>query len=226
MRAFGSLVNITVITPAIRGRVECSPADIANNSLWIQNSTFTDYKTNTTFPTWIPKYEMFGGPLAPDAQSLTCCFNSSNEDRSYLQPNPLSIGFWTQDLARSANVKTISSTLNNFTVKWIHGDGAPTGPYTGGTRPMLYFPERPMIQALKCMPIFETSTAQVVVDETGGVQQYHILDEPVPDRSAWTDAFIWHEVTDPDEPAFKNTIKTFNSSGTVTQYAQQNITTR
>ncbi|KAJ4294300.1 hypothetical protein N0V90_007990 [Kalmusia sp. IMI 367209] len=226
LEAYGSLVNVTLTSPAIRGRVECSPAEIANTSVWISNTTFTNYDTNKTMKGWIPEYEMLGGPLAPDAQYLSCCFNYSDPSRAGNVPNPLAIGFWTQDFANSSEY--ISSTLNNFTVKWIYGDGADRNRIQGpaSIQQSLYFPELPKIQALKCMPIFETSEAEIVVDkQTGRILKYHILKEPSPDNGAWSDAFIFHDVPDPDDPEFKKTVTSTKSLDEVQRYAPQNLTT-
>ena len=60
-----------------------------------------------------------------------------------------------------------------------------------GAGDMLYFPEPPTIQALNCMPTFESSPAVVTVEpKTGVVKHYRILDDPLREDVAWSDHYL------------------------------------
>ena len=232
LEVYGSLVNVTLTTPALRGRVEChQPEEIRNGSTsWNTNSTLTDYKTNKTSPQNIPNSAMLGTTLAPDGMNIKCCTNNTNPSRGRTEMAPLAIGYWTQDFANASQY--ITGTLNNFTVKWIHGDGANVP--TDMPESELYFSKIPKIQAVKCMPIFESSEAEIVVDkEDGKVLSYRILKEPTVDDSAWTDNFVFHKPTDPNDPVLQQELKSDtadcerkNLSDCSRPSARQNLTTR
>jgi hypothetical protein len=228
--AYGSLINVTLTTPAIRGRVEChQPEEIRNGSTnWNYNTTWTDSETNKTTEVNLPNSRMLGGPTVPDSRYIACCFNHTDTSLNASLPQPLAIGFWTQDFANTSEY--VSASLNNFTVKWIKGDGAAQDGLmsNAGT---LYFPEVPKIQAIKCMPIFERAEAEIVVDnQTRRVLSYNILGEPTPDDSAWSDSFVIHDLSDPDDPAVKKEIKDASSlcdpDSPCSSRVMQNLTTR
>lgn len=205
--AYGALINITMTTPAIRGRVECyQPEEIRNGSTnWIYNTTWTDQETNKTKKVNIPATGMFGGPTLPDSRYVSCCYNHTDSSLNNSVPQPLALGFWTQDFGNTSEY--VSAALNNFTVKWITGDGASQDGLMSNQE-TLYFPNIPKIQAVKCTPVFETAEADIVVDKQGGrILSYHILGEPTPDDGAWSDAFVLHDLSDPNDPAVKKEIK-------------------
>ncbi|KAF1965119.1 hypothetical protein BU23DRAFT_629080 [Bimuria novae-zelandiae CBS 107.79] len=203
--ASGSLINITLTSPAIRGRVECyQPEEVRNGgTTWNTNTTSVDPNTNKTVNINYPNYSMFGASLAPDAKSLSCCTNNTNPSRKLAEMAPLAIGFWTQDLGNST--QSVTGSNNNLTVKWIYGDGSNLG---GFEQSQIYFRKIPKIQAVKCMPIFETSEAEIVVNkQTGRVLSHRILNDPRTDDSAWSDSFVFHEPTDPNDPGFKKEVE-------------------
>ncbi|KAL5393093.1 hypothetical protein PMIN06_001716 [Paraphaeosphaeria minitans] len=205
--AYGAPINITMTTPAIRGRVECyQPEEIRNGSTnWNYNTTWTDPDTNQTKKVNMPATSMFGGPTLPDSRYVSCCYNHTDSSLNGSAPLPLALGYWTQDFANTSEY--VSASLNNFTVKWVAGDGASLDGLMSDQE-TLYFPNIPNIQAVKCMPVFEKAEADIVVDKQGGsVLSYHILGEPTPDDGAWTDAFVLHALSDPNDPAVKKEIK-------------------
>lgn len=232
LEVFGSLVNVTLTTPALRGRVEChQPEEIRNGSTnWNTNSTRIDPETNKTVQQNMPNYVMLGTTLAPDAMYLKCCTNNTDPSRKRTDLAPLAIGYWTQDSANTSQY--ITGALNNFTVKWIHGDGANIP--SDMPESDLYFGKIPKIQAVKCMPFFETSEAEIVVDkEFGKVLSYRILEDATVDNSAWTDNFVFHEPTDRNDPVFKQQVKLTKEACEKQNYttdcypeAMQNLTTR
>lgn len=84
----------------------------------------------------------------------------------------------------------------NLIIKWIRG---PAGfAYLSGY-PEIHesiFSEAPVMQALKCMPEIEVSRAEVLVDlGSGVVQDYRILDVPIPDNVAWSDSLIYRNLS-------------------------------
>jgi hypothetical protein len=228
--AYGSLINVTLTTPAIRGRVECyQPEEIRNGSTnWNSNSTWTDFETNKTKEINAPKSIMLGGPIVPDSRSLSCCFNHTDTSLNSSISQPLAIGFWTQDLANTSEY--VSAALNNFTVRWITGDG-PAQDSSMSSPDSIYFPEIPRIQAVKCMPVFEKAEADVVVDkQSGRVLSYDIVGDPIPDDSAWSESFVIHDLSDPDDPAVKKEIKDTSDlcdpRSPCPSQVMQNLTTR
>lgn len=230
VETYASLVNITMTTPAIRGRVQCyQPEEIRNGSTrWLTNTTFTDPETNKTVRNVMPNNLMLGGPLAPDAKYISCCYNHTIKPSNDTLPQPVAIGFWTQDLADTS--KYVSASLNNFTVKWIQGDADP-GHASMDSSPTVYFPKNPKIQAVKCMPTFEKAEAEIVVDkEAKRVLSHRILGEPVADDSAWSDSFVVHDLSDPNDPAVQKEIKDTSNlcdpDSPCPSMVMQNLTTR
>lgn len=131
--------------------------------------------------------------LTAQADSVQCCANLTG-NAPY---NPSVIAYWTENWLDGLSLRDGSlhhGTTANLIVKWMRG---PTG--FGRTVPfnvdVLYFPEPPAIQALNCMPTFESSRAEVTVElGTGEVQHHRILDTPVQEDVAWSDAFQWRDI--------------------------------
>ena len=232
LSTYGSLINVTLTTPAIRGRVECHQLEEIRNgsTTWVSNSTRVDSETNKTEPYIYPNLQAFGSLLTPDAKYLSCCTNNTDKSRNASTLAPMAIGFWTQQLGNASQY--ISGTTNNFTVKYIYGDA--TKPASDMSNAQVYFGEIPEIQAVRCMPVFETSEAEVVVDQQARkVLSYRLLEDPRVDDSAWTDAFVFHEPTDLEDPVLKQELKVSgdyckneSASSVCYRYAMQNLTTR
>ncbi|KAH6616889.1 hypothetical protein C7974DRAFT_319174 [Boeremia exigua] len=195
-------------TPALRARLDCSAIDMAKNtSTWI---TFQNSTTNTTsLKSFYRLYEsMFRDPHRNLTTSVTaqgvspqCCGNvtdSTIEERTY---NPAVISYWTENWLSDGS--SIIGRGNNFTIKWIRGPTsfAELSGYAG-IRHMI-FSEAPVMQALDCMPTFEASEAEVLVDLTSGtVQDYRILSAPVSDDVAWSDSWVYRNLT--EKPPIQN----------------------
>lgn len=85
----------------------------------------------------------------------------------------------------------------NFTIKWIYGNPVagfqrvnltyePYGIWLQNT--IMVWPEVPRIAALNCKSIIQKTNASVtVVQQTGSVNSFSILDEIIDDETAWTD---------------------------------------
>ena len=207
--------SFRVQTYAIRARLECSAVEWPrNSSLWLfpQNEgyganitgldnyfTLTPVVSHRNFTTWLSTQ----GEIPP------CCANLTG-NATY---NPGVAAYWTEnweEVSTSTGSRYFSSS-GNFTVKWIRGTGKIERIITGRRRkPDVYkfvFPELPDIQVLNCMPMFESSRAEVTVEpNTGVVQHYRILDDP-PQREdvAWSDTSQWRN---PSEDAQYTNVNT------------------
>ena len=204
-----SPVNVTMSTPAIRARLECSPtADVLNTTWWLEPNNYTDSRTNKSKVVNNVKYVWgftlptvnYSTPLAPDAQTIQCCFNQTDPSRVKDWSMPLAVGYWTVNYGEG---NSVTGDNGNFTVKWVFGEGGFPDYYSSSLPPIM-FPSAPKLQSLNCMPIMETSEAEITVDkQTGRVQSYKILKDPAVDDSAWSDNFVFHTVNNPDDAAFK-----------------------
>ncbi|KAI4641480.1 uncharacterized protein J4E79_011687 [Alternaria viburni] len=197
-----SVESLRVQTSAIRARLECSAVEWPRNtSLWLlshndgygRNITGLDnYFTiarvvddrNST--TWLSTQ----GSIPP------CCANLTG-NATY---NPAAVAYWTENWQEVSGPEDSRDyrTSGNFTVKWIRGPGKIERFLTSMRRKpdvyMFVFPEPPAIQALNCMPIFESSQAVVTVEpKTGVVQHYRLLDVPVREDVAWSDTSQWRD---------------------------------
>lgn len=208
-RSSDSSANLTAHTPAIRARLDCSIIDTTSNiSSWLA-ARDDDAKPylNVTGPDeyyWLRPI-MFEGISTTYATaqggSPQCCANSTEagvQDEIY---PPIAIGYWTE------NWSALGGNTGNFTIKWIRG---PAGFALVAEREELtstFFPAPPAIQALNCMPSFETSEAEVVVDlKSGIVQEYQILRTPLVDDVAWSDASQTRNVSDPPRFAMTDNV--------------------
>ncbi|KAI4605840.1 hypothetical protein J4E80_010373 [Alternaria sp. BMP 0032] len=219
-----SVESLRVQTSAIRARLECSAVEWPRNtSLWLlshndgygRNITGLDnYFTiarvvddrNST--TWLSTQ----GSIPP------CCANLTG-NATY---NPAAVAYWTenwQEVSYPGDSRDYR-TSGNFTVKWIRGPGKIERFLTGMRRKpdvyMFVFPEPPAIQALNCMPIFESSQAEVTVEpKTGVVQHYRLLDVPVrEDVACYGPLFVqWLlNAANIDGPSSKSPPRTYENS--------------
>jgi hypothetical protein len=207
--------NISATTPAIRGRIECSPYEgLQNLSSWL---TTWDLANSSTWNVSVnPKGITTGYELGADkGQSMiylpdpskghawnpllnTSIFANPSEVTccSYGTSQPAkgaAVGYWSPN--NPEDLPFVDETWPiNFTVKWIYGH-ALSGFYqvNKSYSEHLMFTDVPSISALNCKPIIETATADVTVDQgSGQVQGFEILDDPVPAARAWTDVFVVH----------------------------------
>ncbi|KAI1745585.1 hypothetical protein F4680DRAFT_455708 [Xylaria scruposa] len=201
-----SLTKVTLETPAIRGRLDCSEYNFLDNtSLWLSDWRLPDgaelnpnishgyeLKIDLSLNPLTAEYPLT--TLFSSDRRLQCCQNMTNNTASQS-----SIGYWSPNLSdgQSYYPAISKSWPANFTVKWIRGHAEEaTLSYTDGTdlkedkRNRLIWTEPPQITALNCMPIIETADASVTVDAANGrVIDFKLLGQPQKDDFAWTDDF-------------------------------------
>ncbi|KAH7399809.1 hypothetical protein BKA64DRAFT_722635 [Cadophora sp. MPI-SDFR-AT-0126] len=209
-----SAVNATLGTPAIRGRLECTPFDMTKNiSAWLNTLDFTNktawndshippdlrtgYELKTGFALnrsstggqyryWDGTYPYFS--FFSTNFRLTCCANETDD-----AVNEASIGYWSSAAdypSTSVVVKWIkgfpySRQFNSSTSSRQRvGDGSASGSHWT-------WKDIPEVTALNCTPIFETANATVTVDTTTQVvQNYTILDKPQVDSNAFAYNYV------------------------------------
>jgi hypothetical protein len=227
-----SPTNLTFQTRAIRARIECSSLDWPSNpDSWLTKPNSTITRENGTLDitmfsdNYRPAAVIYAGNtttrLTAQANDVQCCANLSNNDAHMGEYAPTVLAYWTENwslLETDPNNSRIPATEDtlNFTVKWIRGPALfepPGDSGFGDSRSYLAFPERPAIQALNCMPMIETSRAEVTIEPSSGVvQRYRILEDPTPDNVAWSDSFQYRNLTDKphfstDDEGVSDTIK-------------------
>ncbi|KAI0205212.1 hypothetical protein F4808DRAFT_473290 [Astrocystis sublimbata] len=215
-------VNVTVNTPAIRARLECSPSDIVNDeALWLTRWDLTNktYWNTSANPRGLEVgYELgvwegadFGKtnefPLrqSPEGANLTTTFFVNNrrlqccENRTIPSAGMASIGYWSPNTEPGKTYPDFAKTWPaNFTIKWIRGRPIEgilrAGQWPGETAKHLLFVEPPQMTALNCQPIIESANSQVTVDSnTGRVISYSILEMPQPYDDAWSSAWVAYQ---------------------------------
>lgn len=222
--------NVSITTPAIRGRIECSPhRGLSNISKWLTLENLTDptYWTGNLNPRpltqgyqlgvrgkWTQTNAHFSGDheymmLLPDPSAdslsnslhntsifttqhaITCCGNGTSNNTE-----PVALGFWSSNDIIQMPFARYQWPIN-FTTKWIGGDATiiqyRDAEFSYDWTPRLVFPEVPSIQARNCKPMIEASMAHVTIErDTGTVQNFEILQDPVPQENAWSDPMIRH----------------------------------
>ncbi|KAB8232676.1 DUF3433 domain-containing protein [Aspergillus alliaceus] len=217
-----SRINVSFSTPAIRGRIECSPyeglsnlsswltvTDVSNSSLWTMNPSTGNIKTayqlgvGFKYNSGLPSM-MF--PLEPSRNFTNCerCTSIFANPSSVtccgngtsLEADPMAaIGYWSPNSnPASWNPRTWQ---RNITTKWIHGHARVAVEHdVSSSSPHLLFTDIPSIAAMNCMPLVETASAEVTVDPTtGGVRAFSITDEPQTADNAFSDSFLAHRTS-------------------------------
>ncbi|RDW71544.1 hypothetical protein BP6252_08107 [Coleophoma cylindrospora] len=215
--------NITVQTPALRGRLECIPLSFSNTSAWLNTLDFTnssawndpnipaDLKTGYELKAGLALNESYAGTysgwdyfddlnpytsiFAVDYR-MTCCGNETDGE-----VGQAAVGYWSPAGIEEPEVS------RSVIVKWLVGhpfasqfnDSTPLTSRTGdGYESHMHWvwKDIPKVMAYNCTPIFETANASVTVDlASGAVQDYQLLGTPVPDENAWTYNYVWHNVS-------------------------------
>lgn len=187
--------NLTVQTPAVRGRAECSVVDDLQPDMWLateggmKNSTFFENSTSfdrVYYPQIMFNFDNSSSQITPMAATPECCYNQSDPNVSTQSLDMVTtLGYWTE------NRDSDNITTKDFTAKWIRGKTGfrEVGDYA--QNPRMVFKEPPAIRVLKCIPVFETADAKVTVEpSTGAVQEFEILGDPTLDAVAWSDNFL------------------------------------
>ncbi|KAG4428582.1 hypothetical protein IFR05_015933 [Cadophora sp. M221] len=222
----GRVAVATVIVPAVRGRLQCSPlAPELEDKFWLTEVDLNaDGPWNQTLKPrpWENGYVLgcdgnyrSGINYSPnitglDGPSGNCSYIGGYTtvlaeiivtccaQESENQPDNASVGYWSPvNLELYAPGSTTLPQTDNFTVKWIYGPAPVNYPSESDQLPSLIWPEAPKLTMLNCAPIVETANASVTVDlATNNVQAYTILDEPVSHSEAFSDDFVMHRGDD------------------------------
>jgi len=194
-RPLYSSLNITIKTPAIRGRIECSPSGIlTNQSSWLHADNDTLKSNRRYYP--LPSIFSDAGYQTSATSApriISCCLNETFEDDNRLPA--MAIGYWSLNV-EEPSLGSITGWTGNFTAKWIRGRGDYESDKHGNRK--IIFSNPPNLQALNCQPIIETSIAEVSVDvKLGRVYAFTILDEPKVADVPWFDSFVIRNLSDP-----------------------------
>ena len=199
-----SLTNLTVQTPEIRARLNCSVIRSKNDSHWLnklENPSFA-YSNATRLASYYQLKETMAienSTTMITAQStIPQCCSDSTEGLGQEKPyTAVSIAYWSENTIPSVTGRKLSA---NFTIKWIRGlAGFVKEQDIGYGRILMFLPEPPAIQVLNCIPSFEASEAEVIVDTRSGViQDYRTLTSPLLEDVAWSDDFQYRNF--PENP--------------------------
>ncbi|KAI0107195.1 hypothetical protein GGR51DRAFT_571105 [Nemania sp. FL0031] len=197
-------VHVTLETPAIRARMECSSYSFTDYEPWWLTKWDLTNKTNWN-TTANPKNLKFGFELGISEESfngiwtsffansrrLQCCENKTADSVGLA-----SIGGYPPIISRNTSIPETWPT--NFTVKWIHGrpiEGILRAEeWSHGEGKRLLWVEKPQMTALNCQPIIETAHSRVTVDShSGRVTSYKILEVPRAYEKAWDSPWIAYQ---------------------------------
>jgi hypothetical protein len=203
--------NISLTTSAIGGRIECTPyndlgnlaswltkVDLLNSTVWdmaknpkgmstgyeLGPTMYSQYPANISNPTdWNTAMDTSTSILV-NPTIVGCCNNGTDPS-----PSSVAIGYWSPNNPSHIPFASYSWPIN-FTVKWIHGQALSGFYQVNDSINHLIFNDIPSIQALNCVPVIESTTANVVVEQnTGQVQSFTIIDEPQSAPEAWSVSF-------------------------------------
>ena len=207
---FNPLLSVTIQTLGIRGRAECTPSEaMRDETYWLRaldnqseisrQNTMSGYTLRDEMTTSQDSTSII--PKKAILQSELCCFNQTGLDSFNGSPMPVVIGYWTTNLAINDSIgyNTTTGRTGNFTATWIRGTPDPKKSFDEHFAWNLVFDEVPSHQFLNCMPVIETSAADVTVDrESGRVLSFNIRGLPEVAEAAWSDSFLIREVPGPE----------------------------
>ncbi|KAI4719200.1 hypothetical protein E4T48_04508 [Aureobasidium sp. EXF-10727] len=214
----GQNFNISVETPALRARLQCSPLDYSNTSLWLTRLDFSNQTmwNDSNKPEGLNHgYTLKGSAARRDGLAniggggisrVKCC---ANETKSGF--GEAAVGYWSNLIyppigpnhSSSFTVLELSPTYKmTMTAKWIVGRPlknlyAPTlrDPVSQDDHYYVWIDE-PKFTGINCTPIIEQANARVTIDAgTGNVQRYEILDIPRNASNAWSDPYLEHDTS-------------------------------
>ncbi|KAF3037636.1 hypothetical protein E8E12_004832 [Didymella heteroderae] len=185
---FLNTANLTARTSAVRGRVECSVIEDLQPDMWLTTEGGTKNSTSSDrvyYPQIAFSFENATSQITPMAATPECCYNQTDPSISTQSLDMVTtLAYWTEKR------DSINVTTRDFTAKWIRGTAGFRDVGGFAQNPRMVFREPPAIQALNCVPYFETADAEVTVEpSTGAVQGFSILGNPTPDAVAWSDNF-------------------------------------
>jgi len=215
-------VNVTIMTPALRGTLDCTPLESAANlSSWLTEWDLSDRdRWNISMnPTGLDRgFEVNGQmelgtqaaisttPILARERTILCCANTSGDTSS-----ESAIGYWSinYEQYQMYDFQT-SSYPRNLTLKWIDGTAARefyygNQSYEGGHGEgddfrHLIWSKAPIMSAINCRPRVEWVNASVTVDmETSQVWDYEIVDSPESVDWPWLDVYLAHNYSEPGD---------------------------
>lgn len=199
-------INITLQTAALRARLQCNAVpEVANLSSWLSRATpnatwrstmdFNSTKDWYTLDDTIFEGSSSNTTTFVNENSIACCGNGTRDE-----PQPAAIGFWSP-------VDQDNFPFNDtqwpvpFVTKWIVGRAlnlTVLKPWNTArkSQKLIVFEELPSLQAARCVPLIETANMTIIVDaESGFVYSHQMVGSVLPMESAWSDAFIRHQLT-------------------------------
>ncbi|KAF2845609.1 hypothetical protein T440DRAFT_493304 [Plenodomus tracheiphilus IPT5] len=199
-----SPANVTIQTPAIRARIECTAIEqVKNVSFWFEHDRMFLMENGTKYDDFFwPKLFFSDGNLTTDFSTQggypSCCLSSTGDPEGKPSNASSALVYRTEKLLKSEanwgprHTLANSLTNSNFTIKWLRGPA--------GLERQLRFVNPPDAQALNCTPVIETSEARVSVDYARGlVQDYEILQPPLVENVAWSDPFNYRNISETPE---------------------------
>jgi hypothetical protein len=206
-----SSANATVITSALRARLQCSTINVPASGWLDRAEDVLSNRTNETLrgyvlPPMLFEDKPYKAPVFSVPRRMACCTNGTSSG------NQSVIAYWSSsspmtevrpgesvDSSGPANVKESTAWTNKFTIKWIVGQAAST--VINGANSMehnvisnvgyanetlLYFTKEPQMSMLSCTPIIEQTNMSVTVARSNNqVLSARVLDEPKPAIGAW-----------------------------------------
>lgn len=190
--------NVSFVTPAMRGRIECSnngAEGFHNFSSWL--SLWNPGPNDTVVPEGVSGFELGAPwghrdfpsmifPLEPgcnwtncerctsiyaNPSQITCCGNSTSGSAD----SAVAVSYLSPNL--SPYTWTPRTWGHNFTVKWFTGNATSANLARGISDPMqrLVFSQPPNAVVMNCMPLSESANARVTVNPSTGRETYRHL---------------------------------------------------
>lgn len=193
---FGMTTNVTFDSTGVRGRIECSPVDATWSRWMVEITDFSELEplhndSNTHLPNITSGFE-----LLPEVRVRN--FTKLPGD----QPTTVAIGQWLHSNYSSNDTRgnPLYTTTNspNFTILWIQAGApyrfVPEHWYSAyESPPRLIFAKKPTVQAINCLPIFETANSRIKVNtQSNKVEDVALLETPKPAKDAWADGLTRH----------------------------------
>jgi len=203
--------NVTINTPAIRARLQCTAIqEVSNVSSWIESvhldnedddytpADFAQIDNTTKVDSYSLRTRIFAGTnshttVFSRSKSVRCCSNGTRSD-----PQRAVMGYWSPIYPPSSTLKQNDYPYTSLpwpfsiSTKWIVGKSF--NMTNGAGSKSLYYTEIPRMQAARCEPIFETADATITLDSrTGNVLTHNIKGAPKSADAAWVDVFTKHE---------------------------------
>ncbi|CAD0085301.1 unnamed protein product [Aureobasidium mustum] len=198
----GQNFNMSVKTPALRARLQCSPLDyLSDKSLWLAELDFSNQTrwNDTNKPKGIDHgytlkgYQGFANIGGGGVMQVACC---ANETKSGF--GEAAVGYWSNLFLPAMGATDFTPIYEtSTTAKWIVGRPL-SNLYvpTAGDATYYVWIDEPKFAGINCTPIIEQANARVTIDVgTGVVQNYDILDIPQNASNAWSDTYLEHDMS-------------------------------